>query len=167
MWTGVPPPRLWSTTRPWLTAWTSLVWRTTWRISGDSSSWWGLHGSNSCNNNHTDAFERQEVWRWPCFAGLSVWSWLVIQTLDPLCFSWFTPSPRTSASWSAVTSGPYVEELSEAFHPDRLLLSIYVRVVWLCPPSPPVSLLRCPDGQISGSCTRTAPAASAGWTKNA
>lgn len=44
MWTGVHPHRLWSTTRPWLTAWTSLVSRTMWRTSGVDES----------NNNHSD-----------------------------------------------------------------------------------------------------------------
>lgn len=124
MWTGVHPRRLWSTTRPWLTAWTSLVSRTMWRISGapnDSSSCWCLYGAGYCNNNYTDAFEKGWMWSWACFTGLSVWSWLDIQTLGQLCFSWFIPSPRTSASWSAVTSGLYVQE---TFYPDHLLSSI-------------------------------------------
>lgn len=47
MWTGVHPHRLWSTTRPWLTAWTSLVSRTTWRTSGVDKS----------NNNHSDSID--------------------------------------------------------------------------------------------------------------
>lgn len=104
------------------------------------------------------------IWRWASFAGLSVWFWPDIQTLGQLCFSWFILSPRTSAWWSAVMSGLYVQELYQAFHPDKLHLSVPVLCLLQ---SPPASLFRCPDGQTLRSCTRIVPAVRTGWVKNA